>query len=91
MDRGLAYVLLLPAFGEELIQVESELRALIGALEHNGRQSIPVIDAIEQEIRDFEKRSVAEVTLAYDGEIRTETDSQRIALQSVTRAAQIWM
>jgi signal transduction histidine kinase len=72
---------------EELIQVETELRALIGALEHNGRQSIPVVDAIEQEIRDFEKRSVAEVTLAYDGEIRTETDSQRIALQSVTRAA----
>ncbi len=72
---------------EELIRVESELRALIGALEHNGRESVPVIDAIEQEIRDFEKRSVAEVTLSYDGEIRTETDSQRIALQSVTRAA----
>ena len=72
---------------EELIRVESELRALIGALEHNGRDSIPVIDAIEQEIRDFEKRSVATVTLTYDGDIRTETDSQRIALQSVTRAA----
>ena len=72
---------------EELIRVESELRALIGALEHNGRDSIPVIDAIEQEIRDFEKRSVATVALTYDGDIRTETDSQRIALQSVTRAA----
>ena len=72
---------------EELIRVEAELRALIGALEQTARDSIPVIDAIEQEIREFEKRSVAKVKLTYDGEIRTETDSQRIALQSVTRAA----
>jgi signal transduction histidine kinase len=72
---------------EELIQVEAELRALIGALEENGRESVPVIEAIEQEIRDFEKRSRVPVALTYDGEIRTETDSQRIALQSITRAA----
>jgi two-component system NarL family sensor kinase len=71
----------------ELIQVEAELRALISALEHNSNETVPVIEAIEQEIRDFEKRSVVVVSLTYDGEIRTETDSQRIALQSVTRAA----
>ena len=73
---------------EELIRVESELRALIGALEHNGRESVPVIDAIEQEIRRLrEALGRQRSTLSYDGEIRTETDSQRIALQSVTRAA----
>jgi signal transduction histidine kinase len=72
---------------EELIQVEADLRALIGALEENGHQSVPVIEAIEQEIRDFEKRSKVAVSLTYDGEIHTETDSQRIALQSITRAA----
>jgi signal transduction histidine kinase len=72
---------------EELIRVETELRALIGALEHSGTESVPVIEAIETEIREFEKRSVVKVTLTCDGVIRTETDSQRIALQSVTRAA----
>jgi signal transduction histidine kinase len=72
---------------EELIRVEGELRALIGALEHNGNERIPVIEAIQTEIREFEKRSAAEITLTHDGDIRTETDSQRIALQSVTREA----
>ncbi len=72
---------------EELIRVETELRALIGALEHSGTESVPVIEAIEMEIHEFEKRSVVKASLSYDGAIRTETDSQRIALQSVTRAA----
>jgi len=72
---------------EELIRVESELRALIGALEHGGMKTLPVLEAIESEIREFEKRSVVEVELTHSGDIRTETDSQRIALQSVTRAA----
>jgi signal transduction histidine kinase len=73
--------------GEELLQVENELRALIGALEHGGIKTVPIVEAIETEIREFEKRSVANVTFTYDGDVRTETDSQRIALQSVTRAA----
>src|SRR5579862_4737910 len=37
---------------EELIRVESELRALIGALEHDGMKTIPVLEAIESEIRE---------------------------------------
>lgn len=72
---------------DELIRVESELRALIGALEHNGIRNIPVIEAIETEIGEFERRSTAKVELTVEGDIHTETDSQRIALQSVTRAA----
>jgi signal transduction histidine kinase len=71
----------------ELGRVESELRALITALEHGAIKSIPLLDAIEMEIREFEKHSDLRVELHFDGEARAETDSQRIALQSVTRAA----
>jgi signal transduction histidine kinase len=73
--------------GEELLQVENELRALIGALEHGGIKTVPIVEAIEIEVREFEKRSVAKVSFTHNGDVRTETDSQRIALQSVTRAA----
>ena len=67
--------------------MEAELRALIGALEHGGIRNIPVIEAIETEIAEFERRSSALVDLQVEGDVHTETDSQRIALQSVTRAA----
>jgi signal transduction histidine kinase len=73
--------------GAELGRVESELRALIGALEHGGITSVPLIDAIEMEIAEFTRRSAVVPELTIEGEVRTETDSQRIALQSVTRAA----
>jgi signal transduction histidine kinase len=72
---------------DELVRVESELRALITALEHGGIRNIAVIEAIETEITDFERRSPATVELNVEGDVHTETDSQRIALQSVTRAA----
>ena len=73
--------------GAELGRVESELRALIGALEHGAVTSVPVVDAIEIEIAEFNRRSAAVAELVVEGEVRTETDSQRICLQSVTRAA----
>jgi signal transduction histidine kinase len=73
--------------GAELGRVESELRALIGALEHGGITSVPVVDAIETEVAEFSRRSAVVPELTVEGEVRTETDSQRIALQSVTRAA----
>jgi signal transduction histidine kinase len=72
---------------EELVRVEAELRALIGALEHGAIRTIPLIEAIETEIAEFERRSPAEVDRQIDPDVRTETDSQRIALQSVTREA----
>ena len=72
---------------EELVRVEAELRALIGALEHGAIRTIPLIEAIETEIAEFERRSPAKVDRQIDPDVRTETDSQRIALQSVTREA----
>ncbi len=71
----------------ELVRVESDLRALIGALEAGVAQSIPLREAIETEIVDFERRSPASVEFMFDDEARAETDSQRIALQAVARAA----
>jgi signal transduction histidine kinase len=81
LEAGMAQI------GDELTRVESELRALIGALEHGGVTSVPVVDAIEMEIEEFTRRSAVVPELIVEGDIRTETDSQRIALQSVTRAA----
>jgi signal transduction histidine kinase len=73
--------------GAELGRVEDELRALIGALEHGVVTSGPFVDAIQMEVADFGRRSAVVPELIVVGEPRTETDSQRIALQSVTRAA----
>jgi len=81
IDAGMAQI------GAELGRVESELRALIGALEHGAVTSVPVVDAIEMEIAAFSRRSAVVPKLIVEGDIRTETDSQRICLQSVTRAA----
>jgi two-component system NarL family sensor kinase len=72
---------------DELVQVEQELRALISALEDGAAQSIPLLDAIETEIREFKRLSTANVELIFDGNARAETDSQRIALQAIARAA----
>jgi signal transduction histidine kinase len=72
---------------DELGKVESDLRVLIGALEEGGIKSVPLREAIETEIREFERRCTASVAFLFDDGARAETDSQRIALQSVTRAA----
>jgi len=73
--------------GAELGRVESDLRSLISALEHGGVTSVPVVDAVEMEIEEFERRSAVAPELIVSGDVRTETDSQRIALQSITRSA----
>ena len=73
--------------GAELGRVETDLRALIVALEHGGVASVPVVDAVEQEIEGFKRRSAVPTELIVVGDVRTETDSQRIALQSITRSA----
>jgi signal transduction histidine kinase len=72
---------------DELGRVESDLRALIGALEDGVRTRVPLREAIESEIRAFKDRCETEVAFVFDGSARADTDSQRIALQSVTRAA----
>ena len=73
--------------GAELGRVESELRALIAALEDDGVTAVPLVDAVETEIAEFESRSAATVELLVVGNVHADTDSQRIALQSVTREA----
>jgi signal transduction histidine kinase len=77
----------LDQIADELGKVESELRLLVNALEDGGIKSIPLRDAIEYEIAEFERRSKVRVAFIFDDDARAETDSQRIALQSVTRAA----
>jgi len=72
---------------EELAKVERDLRVLIGTLEEGGIKSTALHEAIEGEIRDFERRFETRVAFVSDDTVRAETDSQRIALQSVTRAA----
>lgn len=81
IDEGIAQI------STELGKVESELRSLITALEDGATESVPLLEAIELEIGEFERRSPAAVELVTTGHPRAETDSQRIALQSVTRAA----
>jgi two-component system sensor histidine kinase UhpB len=71
----------------ELVQVEQELRALITALEDGAVKTIPLLDAIEAEIREFKRYSFARVELHFDGDAQARTDSQRIALQGIARAA----
>jgi signal transduction histidine kinase len=71
----------------ELGRVEHDLRALIAALEHGGATSVLVVDAVELEIEEFKRRSTVAPELIVLGDVRTETDSQRIALQSITRSA----
>ena len=81
LDAGMEQI------SEELGRVENELRGLIVALEHGTKHALPVVEAIETEIAEFEKRTPAACVLTVTGNVETDTDSQRIALQSVTRAA----
>lgn len=81
IDRGLDQI------SAELGRVESDLRALISALEDGAIETVPLLEAVELEIGEFERRSSTAVELVLAGHPRAETDSQRIALQSVTRAA----
>jgi signal transduction histidine kinase len=72
---------------DELGKVENDLRLLIGTLEGGGAKNTALREAIEAEISEFERRFEAQVAFAFDDGVHAETDSQRIALQSVARAA----
>jgi signal transduction histidine kinase len=71
----------------ELGSVEGDLRKLIGALESGIATSLPLREAVEAEISEFESRTGVPVEFIFEESAQAETDSQRIALQSVTRAA----
>ena len=71
----------------ELAQVEQELRALINALEDGAVKTIPLVEAIETEMQEFTRQSLAKIELILEGESQVRTNSQLIALRSITRAA----
>jgi signal transduction histidine kinase len=71
----------------ELVEIEQELRALINALEDGAVETLPLVSAIEAEIQEFRRRSRTKAELVVDGNPQARTDSQRIALQRIARAA----
>lgn len=71
----------------ECEQVERSLRALVSSLEGGLAESISLAEAISDEVDNFKRRSTVGADLIVDGEPQAETDSQRIALQAVTREA----
>jgi len=81
IDAGLEQI------ADGLGKVERELRALIGGLEDRAVKSVPLREAIETEIGEFERRCGVRVEFVFDEDARVETDSQRIALELVPRGA----
>jgi signal transduction histidine kinase len=71
----------------ECEQVERSLRALVSSLEGGLAESISLPEAISDEIDNFRRRSAVAAELVVEGDPEAETDSQRIALQAVTREA----
>jgi len=71
----------------ECEQVERSLRSLIGSLEGGLVETSSLADAIADEVENFRRRSDVFVELLIDERAEADTDSQRIALQAVTREA----
>jgi len=71
----------------ECEQVERSLRALVSSLEGGLAETISLPEAISDEVENFRRRSVVAAELVVEGDPEAETDSQRIALQAVTREA----
>jgi signal transduction histidine kinase len=67
--------------------VERSLRALVSSLEGGLAESVSLAEAIGDEVDNFKRRCPVGVELIIDGDPEAETDSQRIALQAVTREA----
>jgi signal transduction histidine kinase len=71
----------------ECEQVERSLRALVSSLEGGLAETVSLPEAISDEVDNFKRRSTVEIELIVDGDPEAETNSQRIALQAVTREA----
>jgi len=71
----------------ECERVERSLRALVSSLEGGLAENISLVEAVSDEVDNFKRRSAITVELLIDGHPEAETDSQRIALQAVTREA----
>jgi signal transduction histidine kinase len=70
---------------QQLRNLEHGLRALIANDAHSRGGALRQL--VEEEIARFRRLDSAKVTLACDGNIEPETDSQRIALHRITREA----
>ena len=71
----------------ECEQVERSLRALVSSLEGGLAESVSLPEAMSDEVDNFKRRSTVAVEFIVEGDPEAETDSQRIALQAVTREA----
>ncbi|MGZ4410830.1 MAG: sensor histidine kinase [Gaiellaceae bacterium] len=71
----------------ECEQVERSLRALVSSLEGGLAENVSLPEAISDEVDNFRRRAEVAAELVVEGEPEAETDSQRIALQAVTREA----
>jgi signal transduction histidine kinase len=71
----------------ECEQVERSLRSLISSLEGGLVETSSLADAITDEVENFRRRSDVFAELLIDEGAEAATDSQRIALQAVTREA----
>jgi signal transduction histidine kinase len=71
----------------ECERVERSLRGLVSSLEGGLAENVSLVEAVSDEVDNFKRRSTITVELLIDGHPEAETDSQRIALQAVTREA----
>ncbi|MGZ4398797.1 MAG: sensor histidine kinase [Gaiellaceae bacterium] len=71
----------------ECEHVERSLRALVSSLEGGLAENVSLPEAISDEVDNFRRRAEVAAELVVEGEPEAETDSQRIALQAVTREA----
>jgi signal transduction histidine kinase len=72
---------------EDLVEVERSLRALIARLEHEPGDGLTLIEGIEAEIAEFERRCAVRVQLLVEGDVEPEADSHRRTLRAITRSA----
>jgi signal transduction histidine kinase len=72
---------------EDLAGIERDLRMLLACLERDTAARLSLLDSIEAEIAQFERRSTTRVDLVVVGAPEPATDSQRIALHAILRTA----
>jgi signal transduction histidine kinase len=72
---------------EDLVEVERSLRTLIARLENDPGVGLSLVDGIEAEIAEFERRSGVRVHLLVEGDVEPDADTHRRALRAIARSA----
>jgi signal transduction histidine kinase len=72
---------------EDLVEVERSLRTLIARLEHDPADGLSLIEGVEAEIAEFERRSDVRVQLLVEGDVEPDADSHRRTLRAIARSA----